>query len=243
MKWLRAYAWALLVFLWAPLLFVLGKGASPDAFQKLFLSNEILTSLEHSALLAGGTAFLCTLFGLAIAFALPALSPRLRSFVAGSLLLPMVLPEIAFGLAYLVWYQTLGLSLGWGTLLFSHVGFALCYSVLVLRGSVSRLDSSLADAARDLGAGPLAIFRHAILPQVMPGLIASAFLAFSLSLDDFLITFFVKGIDQITLPIKIFSMMRLRLGPEVYALSVLLFGISLVSVLMAQLWFKKSPRS
>ena len=116
------------------------------------------------------------------------------------------------------------------------------FVVLVLKTSVFNLDRSLSDAARDLGASPIEVFIHAILPQMMPGIIAGAMMAFSLSLDDFLISFFVKGIDQITLPIKVYSMMHLRIGPEIYALSVVLFGISLVSVLLTQLWYARSQR-
>lgn len=242
MKWLRAYTISLIVFLWAPLLLVIGKGASFTAFGKLLAHREILRSLEHSALLAAGTALLTTAFGLATAFALLRLPRRLAGVISASLLLPLVLPEIAFGLAYLVWYQNLGIALGWTTLLFSHVGFVFCYAVLVLRGSVSELDRSLLDAARDLGASTWNVFRHALLPQLLPGIVAASFLAFSLSLDDFLVTFFVKGLDQVTLPIKIFSMMRLRLGEEVYALAVFLFGISFVSVVMAHIWYVKRSR-
>lgn len=240
MKWLRAYMWALLLFLWAPLLVVIVKGSSISAFEKLLGNAEVMLSFRNSVVLGVVTALVSTLLGLATAFALPAFPERARGWITGSLLLPLVLPEIAFGIAYLVWYQQLGFTPGWGTLLLSHFAFTYCFVVLVLKTSVARLDHSLADAARDLGAGPVQVFRHAILPQLIPGIVAGAMMAFSLSLDDFLITFFVKGIDQITLPIKVYSMMHLRIGPEIYALSVVLFAISLVSVLFTQLWFVRS---
>ena len=171
------------------------------------------------------------------------LPSRLRRWMLGSLLLPLVLPEIAFGLAYLVCYRTAGIPLGWTTLLLSHFAFTFCYVVLVLKNGVARLDPSLADAARDLGAGPFTVFRHAILPQLVPSLVAGAMMAFSLSLDDFLISFFVKGVDQLTLPVKVFSMMRLGIGPEIYALSVVLFGFSFLSVIITQVWLYRSQKS
>lgn len=242
MKILRGYTIGLLAFLWLPLAVLLFKGLSFDAFAKLVNSSDILSSFRNSLLLAAATAILTTGLGLTTAFAMPLVGPRVRGMIIGSLLLPLVLPEIAFGIAYLVWYRILGLPLGWGTLLISHFAFCFCYVVLVLKTSVAKLDPSLADAARDLGAGPVNVFRHAILPQLWPGLIAGAMMAFSLSLDDFLITFFVKGIDQLTLPIKLYSMMRLRLGTEVYALSVVLFGISVISVVVTQLWFIHSEK-
>jgi spermidine/putrescine transport system permease protein len=230
----------MLALLWLPLLAVLWKGASPEAFSRLFANREILLSFRNSLILAGSTAFLTTAFGLATAFGLPLFSPRVRVWIASSLILPLVLPEIAFGISYLVWYQFLHFGLGWTTLILSHFAFTFCYSVLVLRTSVEQIDSHLADAAKDLGAHALLVFRHAVLPQILPGLLASLLLTFSLSLDDFLITFFVKGIDQITLPIKIFSMLRLRFGSEIYALSVVLFGISFLGVVISQVWLRRS---
>ncbi len=240
MKYFKAYMWGLLLFLWSPLLVVLVKGSKLSAFQKLLDNTEVMASFRNSLLLGAGTALISTVLGLITAFALPAFPEKVRGWITGSLLLPLVLPEIAFGIAYLVWYQTLGLAPGWSTLLLSHFAFTYCFVVLVLKTSVARLDHSLSDSARDLGAGSVQVFRHAILPQLMPGIIAGAMMAFSLSLDDFLITFFVKGIDQITLPIKVYSMMHLRIGPEIYALSVVLFAISLLSVLITQLWYARS---
>lgn len=242
MKILRAYTLGLLVFLWMPLAVLLYKGLSLEAFSKLLNSSDVLSSFWNSLILAACTALLTTALGLLTAFALPIIGARLRGLVIGSLLLPLVLPEIAFGIAYLVWFRILGIPLGWSTLLLAHFAFCFCYVVLVLKSSVAELDHSLSDAARNLGAGPVMVFRHAILPQLWPGLIAGAMMAFSLSLDDFLITFFVKGIDQLTLPIKLYSMMRLRLGIEVYALSVVLFGISVISVVITQLWFIRSAK-
>jgi spermidine/putrescine transport system permease protein len=242
MRWLKAYFWLVLAFLWSPLLVVILKGSRLDAFVKLWRNTEVMLAFRDSLLLAAATAVISSILGLATAFALPAFPPRARALFAGSLLLPLVLPEIAFGIAYLVWYQQLGLSPGWGTLLLSHFAFTFCFVVLVLKTSVARIDPSLSEAALDLGAGPVQVFRHAILPQLIPGIAAGAMMAFSLSLDDFLITFFVKGIDQLTLPIKIYSMLHLRLGVEIYALSVVLFAISLLSVILSQLWYARSRR-
>jgi len=242
MRWLRVYVWALLFFLWAPLLLVIFKGCNLSAFERLFQNTEVMISFKNSLILGVSTALISTLMGLLTAFALPSISSKLRALITGSLLLPLVLPEIAFGIAYLVWFQQLGISPGWSTLLLSHFAFTFCFVVLVLKTSVINLDHTISDAAKDLGASPIDVFRHGVLPQLMPGIIAGAMMAFSLSLDDFLISFFVKGIDQLTLPIKIYRMMHLRIGPEIYALSVVLFGISLASVLLTQLWYARSQK-
>jgi len=242
MRWLKAYSIFVVMFLWSPLGFIFYKGLSVDAFDKLLGNHEVVSALLQSGVLAASTCVFASLFGLLTAFALPGLPPWAKRLVSSSLVLPLVLPEIAFGLAYLVWYQKLKLELGWGTLLLSHVAFTFCYAVLVLKTSIEGIDWTLKDAASDLGAGAISIFRHAVFPQLVPGLLASSMMAFSLSLDDFLISFFVKGIEQVTLPIKIYSMMRLRIGPEIYALSVILFCISLISVLITQVWLTKSQK-
>ena len=112
-----------------------------------------------------------------------------------------------------------------------------------MKTRVEALDNALVDAAKDLGASRFHVLRHAIIPQVAPGLLASFLTCFSLSLDDFLISFFVKGLSQMTLPIQVYSMMKTRIGPEIYALSLILFCISLFAVLISQLWFKAKPVS
>jgi spermidine/putrescine transport system permease protein len=239
-KWLRAYTIGILVFLWGPLLVVLYKGSSLKAFEKLLGNEEILLAFRNSLGLAFSAALLATCFGLATAFALPRMSAGIRRWVLGSLLLPLVLPEIAFGITYLVWFKAVGLSLGWATLLLAHFAFTFSYVVLVLKSGVAALDPTLSEAARDLGAPPLTVFRHSILPQLLPSLAAGAMMAFSLSLDDFLISFFVKGIDEMTLPVKLYSMLRLKVGEEIYALSVVLFGFSLTSVIITQVWLYRS---
>lgn len=109
---------------------------------------------------------------------------------------------------------------------------------------VDALDWSLVDAARDLGASDLETFKTAIFPQLIPAIGASVFTCFALSLDDFLISFFVKGLSQITLPIQIYGMLKLRIQPEIYALSLFLFCISLLGILLAKLCFRsKSPKT
>ena len=243
MKRLGFITGAIIVFLWSPLVFIFAKGLNAEAFAKLWGESEILWALGQSLLLAAATCVFSTFLGTLTAFAMPRLGVGMRKWVNLGLFIPMVLPEIAFGISYLVWYIKLGLSLGWITLFMSHVAFTFCYAVLVMKTRVDAFDSSLLDAGRDLGANRLRLFRHAVLPQLTPALVASAVMTFSLSLDDFLISFFVKGLDQVTLPIKIYSMMKLRIGAEVYALSVVLLTLSLISVMGTQIWYSRSSRS
>ena len=142
MKWLKGYMWGLLLFLWAPLLIVLVKGSSFSAFSRLLRNTEVMVSFRNSLLLGLATAAIATSLGLVTAFALPSFPERWRGWITGSLLLPLVLPEIAFGIAYLVLFQQLGLALGWGTLLLSHFAFTYSFVVLVLDRKSTRLNSS-----------------------------------------------------------------------------------------------------
>lgn len=239
MKALKALLCLCLVFLWVPLATVAWKGFSVEAFTRLFNRADILTALMNSILLATSSAIISTLLGTCTAFALPGLPKLARKFVNAGLVFPILLPEIAFGLAVMIWFLKLGIALGWGTLLASHVAFSFSYSTLIMKANVETVDTAFLDAARDLGAGRWGILRHALLPQIAPGLLASFITTFALSLDDFLISFFVKGIDQMILPIQIYGMLKIQITPEVYALSVLLFCISIAGVLASQLWFSK----
>lgn len=243
MKILRGYGILLLVFLWSPLFFLVYKGLNLTAFQRLFENQDLLIVFLRSLCLAIVTAIISTSLAMATAFAFPHQSRWMKRLMQFGIFLPMVLPEIAFGISFLVWFTKIGIPLGWTTLIFAHIAFTFSYSVLVLRSSVERIEWSFADAARDLGASSFGVLRHAIIPQLLPGIVASALMAFSLSLDDFLVSLFVKGVDQVTLPIKIYSMMRYKVGPEVYALFVVLFSISVVSVILSQLWQLKSQKS
>lgn len=240
MKVLRIFSWLLLLFLWSPLFFLLLKGLRADAFTRLLANDDLLLVFSRSLLLAASACIISTILATLTAFAIPSLGRLGKAVVEFGIILPMVLPEIAFGISYLVWFTKVGVPLGWTTLILAHVAFTFSYAVMVMKTSVEKIEWNFLDAAKDLGAGKIASFRHAILPQLIPGLVASSVMAFSLSLDDFLISFFVKGIDQVTLPIKVYSMMRHNVGAEIYALSIVLFCISVISVLMSQVWFIKS---
>ncbi len=242
MKALRIYSWLVLGFLWAPLLIVISKGLSPEAITRLFHRTEIFDALGRSVLLGIGTGIFSTLVATMAVFAVAHLSKLLRATVTVGMVLPLVLPEIAFGISFLVWFQFLNFSLGWTTLLLSHMAFSLPFGLLVMRASMAQFRREPIDAARDLSANFFNVLRHGVLPQILPSLLTSFVLTFSLSFDDFLVTFFVKGIDQVTMPIQIYSMIRLKAGVEIYSLSVLLFFISVACVLMTQLWLNKSPK-
>jgi spermidine/putrescine transport system permease protein len=237
---LPIWSFVILSFLWIPLMFVFKKGANLTAFSALLGRSDLLSAFLQSLLLAIATCVIATTLATVTAFGLPLLKERQLKFVEASLILPMILPEVVFGLAYLVWFLKMGLPLGWTTLILGHVAFSFGYSVFVMKVVVEKIDWFRVDAARDLGANRWQVFRHAFFPQLAPGFAASGLMVFSLSLDDYFISSFLKSLDQMTLPIQIFSMMRVRIGPEVYAMAVILFVLSLVTVITSQLWLKES---
>lgn len=239
MKTLRIYSFVLLMALWAPIAVVVGRGASWSAMKALFAYSEILEALGSSALLALCSGIISALAGLATAFAAPEFNARVRASLKMGLVLPLVLPEIAFGLAFLVWFVFLRMPLGWTTLIAAHVAFTFPFATLVISSNVEKYQPQFAEAAQDLGANWWNVLRHAVVPQILPGLVGAFVLSFSLSFDDFLISFFVKGIDQITMPVKIYSMARLQVGDELYALCTLLFLTSAIGVIATQLWMKR----
>lgn len=242
MKILALFTALVLSFLLFPLLWVAQKGLSAEAFQRLASREDILEAATTSVLLGLVTATVATLFGTMIAFGLRHFRPSVSRDIQKTLTFPMVLPEIALALAYLVWFLEIGGGLGWSTLIIGHCGFSLGYATLIMKTRVDVFDTRIMDAARDLGAGAWGQLRHAVLPQLFPALMSSFLTCFSLSLDDFFISFFLKGLDQKLLPLQVFSMMRLKLAPEIFALSLVMICISLAGVVLSQLWQTNKTR-
>ena len=233
------------VFLWGPMALLLQRGFRIEALAAFARDTELWGALTQSLLLAVASAALSTIAGTAIAFGLPSLPAGWRRIAFAAVAFPLVLPEIAIALAMMVWFIRLGIPFGWTTLLLGHVGFTLSYAVLILKISVEGLQWSLVEAARDCGARGWSVFRHAIWPQIAPAALASFISGFSLSLDDFLVSFFNKGLDQDLLPIRLYSALRLKVAPGLYAVSALLFCLSTACVLVSQLWLarRSSPPS
>ncbi len=227
------------MFLLGPLFFVVSKGLNLEGFVGLWNDSNLAESFVRSLVLAVLSGFVTTVLGTCTALAMPKLSKKFQWIVNMGLVFPMVLPEIAIGLCLLVWFVQIQLPLGWVTLICGHVALCLGYSTFVMKALVESLDESLIEAARDLGANKWEVFRHAFLPQLMPGLVSSFILCFALSLDDYLISFFVKSMDQTLLPIQIFSKLRMKVGPEIYSLSLILFCISALGVVLSHLWIRK----
>jgi len=165
----------------------------------------------------------------------------------GAFTLPIVIPEICMGVAMLAFFARIGwpADLPWplnlGAITIAHVSFSFPFVAVVVRARLASFNPELEEAARDLGANPWQTFRDVTLPWMRPGLVAGALLAFTLSLDDFVITFFTSGPDTVTLPVKIYSMVRFSVTPEVNAASTALIAITLAVTAVA-LWLQHRSR-
>jgi spermidine/putrescine transport system permease protein len=157
--------------------------------------------------------------------------PRWLPFLV---LTPVAMPEILLGVSLLLFFrQVLDLSLGLFSILVAHITFSIGFVAVIVRARLAGMDESIFEAARDLGATPWATFRRITLPLIMPALLAGFLMAFTLSIDDFVITFFVAGVGVNTLPLQIYSMIKVAVTPEVNAISTLLMALTLTLILLA----------
>jgi len=153
-------------------------------------------------------------------------------------LMPIAIPEILMGVSLLIFFVLLNFTLGLLSVALAHIAFCVGFVAIVVRARLAGMDESLTEAARDCGATPWLAFRHVTLPLIMPGVIAGALMAFTLSIDDFVITFFTAGAGTTTLPLQIYSMIKIAVTPEVNAVSTLLMLLTLVLIVIAS---KLSP--
>jgi spermidine/putrescine transport system permease protein len=209
------------------------RGFTTRWYGALLEDTDLLMAFGNSLTIA----LLSTLISLVLGTMLALLLWRFRfpgkAGLEGVLTLPIVVPEICLGVAFLVFFSTifrwpseLPWPLNLGAITIAHVSFSFSFVALVVRARLSGFNRDFEEAARDLGAGEWQIFRDILLPHLQPGLIAGALLAFTLSLDDFVITFFTSGPDTVTFPIKVYAMVRFSVTPEVNAASTLLIVLT-----------------
>jgi spermidine/putrescine transport system permease protein len=206
-------------------------------YGKLFENGALGAALASSLWIGAWSSLISTAIGTVAALALARGGNFKGRQVLDSLIqIPLVLPEIVMGLSLLIWFVFLNLTLGNVSVILAHVTFSVSYVILTVGARLEGFDHSLEDAARDLGATPFQVFRRVTFPLILPAIISGALMAFTLSFDDFLITFFVAGVGTDTLPLRVYSMIRFGVSPELNALSTVILG---VTVLLAGLGFKK----
>ncbi len=167
---------------------------------------------------------------------------RGRTLFTGMVYAPLVMPEVITGLSLLLLFISIGMDRGMLTITLAHITFCMCFASVVISSRLVTFDSSLEEAAEDLGASPLDAFLSVTLPNILPAIAAAWLLTFTLSLDDFVIASFTSGPGATTLPMKIYSSVRLGVTPEVNALSTILIGLVATGVIVASLIGKRAER-
>lgn len=209
------------------------QGFTLDWYAKVFEDAELVQALGNSLAIAALSTALSLVLGTLAAIALWRFRFPGQSLVAGGFALPIVVPEICMGVALLIffaqvlpWPMGLPWPLSLGAIVLAHVAFSFPFVAVVVRARLESFDRAQEEAARDLGAGQWQALADVVVPHLRPALLAGALLAFTLSLDDFVITFFTAGPDTVTFPVKVYSMVRFSVTPKVNAISTLLLVLT-----------------
>lgn len=191
-------------------------------------TDQLLAALRTSLVVALTTTAISTVIGTLTALALARYRFRLQKFYRVLLFMPMLMPDIVLGIALLIFFVGVGLPLGKGSIIIGHCTFLISYVFLVVSARLAGMDTRLEEASADLGASPWTTFRRVTLPQILPGVVGGALLAFIISMDDLVITYFIAGVDSTTLPVFIYGMIRRGIKPEINAIATLLLLASLL---------------
>lgn len=211
-------------------------------YKAFFEDEEIIAAFMESLKIAFVSTTLASVLGTLTAVALREdLRKQDKRYFASTLvesilLMPVILPDIVLGIALLLLFIFMRLSLGTGTIVVAHASFTLAYVFLIVRVRLKGMDPTLEEAASDLGANAVTTFFKVTLPLLMPGILAGAMLAFTLSFEDFLITFFTAGVGINTLPLQIYSMLKFGISPVISALSTVFLLLTIVATLFTQKW-------
>jgi spermidine/putrescine transport system permease protein len=215
-------------------------GFTTSWYRKLFTDEDMLRAAFNSLSIACVAAAIATVLGTMAGLSMHRFKPKLLPFLVFT---PVAMPEILLGVSLLIFFLNtvspalgaLGIDfgLGLGTVVIAHVTFCIGFVAIIVRARLAGMDESVFEAARDLGATPWQTFRLVTLPLIMPGVIAGALMAFTLSIDDFVITFFTSGVGTKTLPLEIYTMIKVAVTPEVNAVSALLMALTLGMIMIA----------
>lgn len=212
-------------------------GFTLDWYRKLFQNAEIGQTLRNSLKLAAISVSAAAVIGTLGAIALARKHYRMQGIMEGLATLPIMVPEIVLGIAFLAAFTFVGLELGMLTLVLAHITFCVPYVFIIVKGRIAALDPQLEEAARDLGARPVRVFRDITLPLISPAILAGMLLAFAMSFDDVIISFFVTGPGAQTLPLKVYSSLKVGVTPEINALCTVTLGVVFLFVGISQ-WIR-----
>lgn len=256
----KIYTFLIFLFLYAPIVVLIvfsfndsttmsrsvWSGFSFRWYARLFQDQMLLAALRNTLIIAAIAAVVSTALGTAAAIGISGMNKWVRRIVMNVTNFPMVNPDIVTGVSLMLLFvaaaKLMGnLSLGMVSLVLAHITFCLPYVILSVMPKLRQMNSNLFEAAQDLGCPPVASFFRVVLPEIMPGVVTGLIMAFTLSIDDFVVSYFTSGTTQ-TLPIYIYSMTRKRVSPEINALSTLLFAIIILLLIVINVRTSKDAK-
>ena len=208
-------------------------------YRSLFANTEIMNALYTTLIIALLASAIATILGTLACIGINSMSKKSRTLFMGITNIPMLNGEIVMGISLMLLFIICRIQLGFGTILMAHITFNVPYVILSVMPKLKQTDRSTYEAALDLGASPAYAFFQGVFPDIMPGVLSGFLLAFTMSLDDFIITHFTKGAGINTLSTLIYSEVRRGIRPSMYALSTVIFVVVLVVLLIAN--FRKQP--
>ncbi|MDU5639429.1 MAG: spermidine/putrescine ABC transporter permease PotC, partial [Haemophilus parainfluenzae] len=209
-------------------------------YERLFNNDTLIQAAFHSVTIAFFAATLATIVGGLTAIALYRYRFRGKQAVSGMLFIVMMSPDIVMAVSLLALFMVVGISLGFWSLLLAHVTFCLPYVTVTIFSRLNGFDARMLEAAKDLGASEVTILRKIILPLALPAVVSGWLLSFTISLDDVVVSSFVSGVSYEILPLRIFSLVKTGVTPEVNALATIMIVLSLGLVILSQLITRKN---
>jgi len=243
-KWL--YAGLIYTFMYLPIVILIiysfnnsryrgnWEGFTLNWYVELFKDRSIMEALKNTIIIAVLSSVGATVLGTAAAVGIFSMKPKLKNFMVNLTYLPVTYPEIVIGVSLLALYVGIGLPLGLWSIVLSHITFCVPFVVIAVLPKLYQLNPNLEEAAMDLGATPSQAFWKVVLPEIFPGVMTGMLLSFTLSLDDFLISFFTTGSGVNTLAIKIYSMTKVGVTPKINALTTIIFFTIFILLLLIQ---------
>jgi len=249
--WMRLWVGAVMVFLYAPLIVlmifsfndskrnVVWRGFTLKYYDKALNNDVLVEALVNSLTIAALATLISLVLGAISAVLLWRFRFPFKGAVDGTISLPIIVPEICMGVAFLMffamvqWPTDLVWPFNLSAITIAHITFCFPFVTMVVRSRLASFNREQEEAAKDLGAGEWQMFRDVLIPHMKPALVAGALLSFTLSLDDFVITYFTSGPDTVTFPVKVYSMLRFSVTPEVNAASTILIVLTIVLTAIA----------
>lgn len=248
----KLYIALIFIFLYAPIatLIVLSFNASKTRakwggftfkwYIQLFQNEEIMQALGNTLVIALLSALIATLIGTVASIAMSGMKRRSRAILTGITNIPMLNADIVTGISLMLLFISFGLKFGFGTILLAHITFNIPYVILSVMPRMKNVNPSTYEAALDLGATHLKAFFKVVFPDILPGVTSGFLMAFTMSLDDFIITHFTKGVGVDTLSTKIYTEVKKGIKPEMYALSTIIFAAVIFLLLLVN--YNPSPK-